>query len=358
MEYIKQLENFFENSSLAFMKTIPFEKVIFDERAKYSCKFGCKNYGRKYSCPPESIALAKKIKKSKYKWILLIATTYSLSSDFSRFKKKTQNYQKEMEIQRISYQLDNLFKINAIDHIQLSGGSCRKCRECSLINNQKCKKPHLKITSMEAVGIDCQKTMHFAGFDLEMPSNNSINRCAAFLLNDDGVSSINLKKIESFQRYKKTYRKSVIKKCNQLREENPKLFKNIELKSLSELKRNNEICDIHCNNYGKNFSCPTYSDKIDLSLWKDYILWSWKENNIKKYSYNNALKKIHSTFFSMGFYFTLSLRDCYCDECQTCSFTLSDKPICNYRKLLSPSMQSQGISPSKFGKEKYGIELI
>ena len=70
------------------------------------------------------------------------------------------------------------------------------------------------------------------------------------------------------------------------------------------------------------------------------------------------MKKIHSTTFSMGFYFAMSLRDCYCDECSQCTFSLSEKTVCNYRKLLSPSMQSQGIDPLNFGKGKYGIELL
>jgi len=354
----KQLTDFFSDSKLAFMKTIPFDKVVFDSRAKYTCKFGCKNYNRKYSCPPESIALSEKIIKSNFNWILLFATTYELSDDTSYFKTRALNYQKEMEIQRISSRLHNLLNLNGINHINLTGGGCRKCRICSLIYNEKCKKPHLKITSMEAVGIDCQKTMHYAGFDLEMPSNGSINRCAAIILNEDDISALNLQKSNSFQKYKQIDENNVQKMCSQLIEENPKLFENIELISISNLKNDDNICNNNCENFSKNFACPPYSDNIELNLWEFYILWTWKKNNFKKYSYNNALKKIHSTFFSMGFYFALSLRDCYCNECNPCNYSLDDRPICNYRKLMSPSMQSQGIDPKIFGKEKYGIELL
>lgn len=356
MSLAEQLTDFFYDGPLAFMKTIPFKKVVFDDRAKYMCKFGCKNYGRNYSCPPTSLILAEKIKKINFNWAILVATTYSLPNNLSSFERKPHNHQKEMEIQRISTQLDNLMNINGINHVVLSGGGCKKCKECSLIKNQRCKKPHLKLTSMEAVGIDCQKTLHYAGFDFEMPNYNSINRCATVLLNDDEISSMNLQKRESFQKYKKPSKKHVEKMCSQLLEEYPKLFESIELKSNLDLEKNDSICNKNCEI--KNFSCPPYSNNIELNLWNDFILWKWRDNNIKKYSYNNALRKIHSTFFSMGFYFAMSLRDCYCDECDPCTFSLLDRTICNYRKLLSPSMQSQGIEPLNFGKGKYGIELL
>jgi predicted metal-binding protein len=356
MTLSEQFIEFFSSSPLVFMKTIPFKEVVFDDRAKYMCKFGCKNYGRKFSCPPNSLALAEKIKNNKFKWALLVATSYPLSNELSRFQRNNQNLQREMEIQRISTQLDNLMNLYEINHIVLSGGACKKCRECSLIKNQMCKKPHQKLTSMEAVGIDCQKTLHYAGFDFEMPNYNSINRCAAVLLNEDDISSINIQKIESFQKYNKPNKNSAENSCSQLLEKYPKLFERIEIRTISDLEKENSICTEHCRI--KNFSCPPYSGKIELDLWDDFILWEWKKSNIKKYSYNIALRKIHSTFFSMGFYFAMSLRDCYCDECIPCTFLGTNKTICNYRKLLSPSMQSQGIDPISFGKGKFGIELL
>lgn len=356
MPLTEQLIDFFSSSPLAFIKTIPFKKVVFDDRAKYMCKFGCKNYGRKFSCPPSSLPFAENIKNNKFKWALLVATSYPLSNDLSSFQRKNQNHQREMEIQRISTQLDNLMNLYGINHIVLSGGGCKKCRECSLIENQMCKKPHQKLTSMEAVGIDCQRTLHYAGFDFEMPNYNSINRCAAVLLNDDDISSINFQKIESFQKYKKPSKNSAEDRCSQLLEEYPKLFERIELRTISDLEKKKSICAENCRI--KNFSCPPYSGKIELDLWNDFIIWEWKKSNIKKYSYNIALRKIHSTFFSMGFYFALSLRDCYCDECVPCTFSGTERTICNYRKLLSPSMQSQDIDPMSFGIGKFGIELL
>jgi predicted metal-binding protein len=356
---LQELTDFFYDSPLAFMKAVPFEKAVFDKKAEYMCKFGCKKYNRSYSCPPESYKLFKKIKDDKFKWVLLVATTYDFPKDYSRFKMKIENSQKEMEIQRISTQLDKIMSKSGLDYTILSGGCCKKCRECSVLNNQKCKKPSLRLTSMESVGIDCQKTMHIAGFDFGMPNSTSINRCAAIFFNTDEICSVNLQKRESFQKYSEISKNQVEKLCSNLLQEFPQLFESIELKSIFDLEIKDSDCTINCKNIKlKNFSCPPYSNKLELNLWTDFILWKWRYNNTKKYSYNTALKKIHSAFFSVGFYFALSLRDCYCDECSQCTFSLSDKPVCNHRKLLSPSMQSQGIYSSYFGKGKYGIELL
>lgn len=356
---LQELTDFFNDSPLAFMKAIPFDKVVFDNKAEYMCKFGCKKYNRSYSCPPASNALSNEIKNGKFKWILLAATTYDYPDDYSRFKMQIKNSHKEMEIQRISTQLDNIMDSSEVDYIVLSGGCCKKCRECSILNNQKCKKPSLKLTSMESIGIDCQKTMNNAGFDFAMPNRTSINRCAAVLFNTNEICSINLQKRESSQKYDEISKEQVEKMCLNLSQEFPKLFESIELKSILDLEINDYNCTTNCKHITQdNFSCPPYSNKLELNLWTDFILWKWRKNNTKKHSYNTALKKIHSAFFSMGFYFALSLRDCYCDECSECTFSLSDKPVCNHRKLLSPSMQSQGIFPSNFGKGKYGIELL
>jgi hypothetical protein len=67
---------------------------------------------------------------------------------------------------------------------------------------------------------------------------------------------------------------------------------------------------------------------------------------------------LHTSFFSLGLYFSFSVRDCFCDECSICEYGLIEYPFCNYRKIMAPSMQSQGIDPSQFGKGKYGLEFV
>lgn len=358
MNVIRNIEKFFKKSPLAFMKTIPIDDVIFDERAKFMCKFGCKNFNRKYSCPPYSFSAYKKIKREDFKWTILFATSYKLNNNYSRFKIRYINNQREYEIQRISHQLHNLITFNGYKNKVFSGGSCKKCRPCSCIDGTECKKPSLKLTSMEAVQIDCIKTLNNAGFDFQLTDSHTLNRCGCIFTNDKNLSKIYLKKNNSFQKFKQASIKEIEDFFDQLIKENPKLYEKIDIVPIEKITIGDSLCKTDCNFYGKNFSCPPYSKKIDLTLWKNAVIWKWKESKFKKYRYNIALKKIHEMLYSFGYYFAFSIRDCFCNECTVCSFLNSDISFCQNRKILSPSMQSQGIDPNKFGAGKLGIELF
>lgn len=357
MKPLDELRQFFETSPLAFMRTIPFDKVFFDDRCKYLCKYGCKNYQRKYCCPPDSLELKEAILNHNYKWILLAATSSPLPPGITPYKKLFLDRHKEREIQRISTALQEMFIQNKIKHVVLSGGACKKCQICSKIKHLKCKKPNKKLTSMEAVGIDCQKTLSAAGFPFEMPAKNSINRCTALLFDSDKFFTVNWKKIPSYQTFQKVTNSQIQITIDTLLKEYPQMFRKIELMSLREINTDHDLCEI-CSSNKNNYSCPPYSDKINLSLWDKCILWRWNENNFKKYSYNTALKLIHNTFFSLGLYFTFTIRDCYCDACPVCEYGKCDSQTCKFKKILSPSMQSQGIDPMQFGDGKFGLELI
>lgn len=354
---INNLQEYFHKTSLAFIKAVPTEMLTYDERAKYMCKFGCKNYNRKHSCPSESLTTLNTIKESHYKWAILFATTYQIPAPYTRYRIKALNRNKELEIQRICAELEGIMNFNGINHILLSSGPCRRCVECSMINEEPCKKPQLKQVSMEAVGIDCQKTMHSVGFDFQMPNNGSINRCGCILTNEEELSSIHFNSINSRQKFGLPLPKDTYEMCSRLVDEYPNLYVSVQMISLEDIHKGNSLCH-NCESWGKNFACPPYSDKIDISLWNFAVLWKWRENDKKKNGYNIALKTIHGAFFSLGYYFALSLRDCYCDECRPCTYLSAEKPVCNSRKLLSPSMQSQGINPKHFGEGKFGLVLL
>jgi predicted metal-binding protein len=357
MGIIQSLRNYFDTSPLAFMRTVPAEMLEFDQRAKYMCKFGCKNYNRRYSCPPESLTVLDRLQKHKYRWAILLATTYKIDSGYSRYMIKALNQRKEYEIQRICNQIGNILDSNDIGHLLLSGGPCRQCKQCSLTRNEVCRKPEFSQVSMEAVCIDCQKTMHNAGFDFQMPNNGSINRCGCILTNKDELSSIYLNNIESHQKLIHPSKEQTLEMCSRLLFEYPQLYDSVQLISLAEICKEGPPCE-SCQRYGTSFSCPPYSEKMEIDLWNFGIVWRWQKNDRKKYSYNVALRTIHRAFFSLGYYFALSLRDCYCEECKPCNYLRSEKPICNSRQLLSPSMQSQGINLCQFGEGKFGLELI
>lgn len=358
MNVTQMIENFYEESPLVFMKTIPIGEVFFDDRAKFMCKFGCKNFNRKFSCPPYSLSTYKKVRNYNFNWVILFATSYKFNNNYSKFKTKFLYSQKEYEIQRISHQLFNLINFNGHKNLVFSGGSCKRCRPCSCVEGSGCKKPSLKQISMEAIQIDCIKTLTNAGFDLQLTNYHTLNRCGCIFTNDENLSNIFLKKKDSFQKFTQTPVKEVKEYLSNLSQGNSRLFEEIEIIPIEKLKFGNALCKQICKYFGYNYSCPPFSRKINLALWKNAIIWKWKENKFKKYRYNLALKKLHEIMYSFGYYFALSIRDCYCNECNICSFSDSNKKFCQNRKMLSPSMQSQGINPREFGIGKFGIELF
>ena len=356
MDLTSELMKYSETSPIAFLKCVGFEEVVFDRRAQFMCKFGCKNYARKYSCPPKSMQIQKKLKE--YRYVVLFATTSEIPQGNSQWQTRALNRQKEYEIQRISAAIDNIFLMNAVKHITLGGGACKRCRKCSQQENNPCKKPHLKQVSMEASGIDCQRTMHNAGFDFEMPNKGSINRCGAVFFNDEILKGILVQKNISLQNYSFPDNGIAQRMCEKLLLEYSGFFHDIHIVPISDLDVSKNIMCNKCEIMGTNFACPPYSSRINLNMWKYAVIWNWRRNGTKKWSYNSALKTVHGAFYSLDNYFALSLRDCYCDECDICNYLNDNDPICVSRRLLAPSMQSQGIGVEAFGKGKFGIELL
>ena len=199
---------------------------------------------------------------------------------------------------------------NRHKNIVFSGGACKKCRPCSCIEVNKCKKPSLKQIRMEAIQIDCIKTLSNAGFNFQLTDPHTINKCGCIFTNDKNLSEIYLKKNNSFQKFNQASLKEIGDFFNQLIKENPKLYDKIEIVPIKKIKIGAPSCKKDCKFYGKNFSWPPYSKKIDLTLWNKAIIWKWKGSEFKKYRYNIALKKLHEMLYSFGYDFAFSIRDC------------------------------------------------
>jgi hypothetical protein len=197
---------------------------------------------------------------------------------------------------------------------------------------------------MEANSIDCIKTMTFAGYDFEMPNINSINRCTAVVFNDSDLD-IFLKNRESPQKLKRIRKSELETLINNLMKQ--KLFQEIKIIKVSDVKN---FTDIKINDKIQNYSNPPYSDQIPINLWNNAIIWKLNDGN----NYNSALSTIHKAAFSLGYYFSLSIRDNSCDYCISCKFP----KVCPNRIILAPSMASQGIDPVQFGTGRWGIELL
>lgn len=351
------LLRYIRNNHIAFVRNVPVSSIVFDERAIYKCKYGCRNFDRKHSCPPESLRTREEIRRGEYQWVLLFATTSKIPRRFTPYRRRLENYVRENEIQRISQDIDAIFNEHGVFHGTLSGGSCHRCRICSRMKGNACVRPSRMQTSMEAIGIDCQKTMHRAGFDFQMPNIDSINRCGSVFHGVDTLRGFGAWTRESNQKYVRPTLAHTIKLCKEFAHLHPELFESIRVVPVTGLPIAKNECS-NCAFRGENLSCPPYSDQIRISLWNHAIIWKWTENECKEYDYSHAFLEFHKRVFSLGHYLSLSLRDGPCDGCIRCAPKVGNSAECPHRRLMAPSIQSQGIDISLLGSGRYGIELI
>jgi len=132
---------------------------------RYACEIGCKNFAKKWCCPPESKTL--NILMGGYSRVL-ITCIYVLLDDF---KYINGGYQKIRAANSILKSLSNKLSRTIerdVYGLALLNGSCNLCRPCAKKLDLPCKKPDDMRFSMESTGIDvCKLLQETLGFHLQ-----------------------------------------------------------------------------------------------------------------------------------------------------------------------------------------------
>ena len=114
------------------------------------CKSGCKNYGRKYSCPPFSPSFESLSSGHGGLFVLIFRCNLSQIKSTEYNKLRIANVVMKSRIDKLMRVLEQRFGTKF-----LSTGSCRLCKPCRAKLNQPCRHPDKRRYSLEAVGIDC-----------------------------------------------------------------------------------------------------------------------------------------------------------------------------------------------------------
>ena len=124
-------------------------KQLFSEM----CKSGCKNYNKKYSCPPFSPNFEDLIKNQNKEGLFVVLFQCNLtqinSTEYNKLR--IANVVMKSKIDKIMRLLEKEFNT-----IFLSTGSCRLCKPCKLVLKQPCKHPDERRYSLESTGVDCK----------------------------------------------------------------------------------------------------------------------------------------------------------------------------------------------------------
>lgn len=130
----------------------------------YLCKIGCKNYNRKWSCPPFSPTYTNESRGYKYITVCL------LSMELEQFSYIKNDYLKVKAANSIlKSRIDRSLRSLVKDGMKnISTGSCRLCKPCKCKNNEFCIHPFERAYSFEALGIDVSKLVNdLFGFELQ-----------------------------------------------------------------------------------------------------------------------------------------------------------------------------------------------
>jgi predicted metal-binding protein len=174
---------------------INFDQIVFDPEVQTYCdnpKFKCPHYGHSWCCPPSAPYLEEKISQYK-KHLFLIYVKFDLKKHIKEMKVE---YPKKKEnriwtsIYRNNFVRDYLEKEILVflenynetynDKLILWDGHCKICEKegnrCTYDSKEPCRYPKDKRYSMEAVGINVDKTVRKLNIQIEWPPTNFIYR--------------------------------------------------------------------------------------------------------------------------------------------------------------------------------------
>jgi predicted metal-binding protein len=125
-------------------KDIKINKEFFAEMCKK-----CRNYNKKYSCPPKSPDFNLLCNKSGL-FIVLLKINLSQISSSEYNKVQIANSMLKSRIDKIMRVLEKKLCAKYI-----GSGSCRLCKPCNMQKNLPCRHPKEMRFSLESIGIDC-----------------------------------------------------------------------------------------------------------------------------------------------------------------------------------------------------------
>ncbi len=137
-------------------KLIDTDQVIFDPRSFLKCRFGCNRWGNYWTCPP------------------------NLNLSPEMFMEAFDKYSKAIIVKTADPDVGQDIALAVEKEAMLSYGSlyafamalCVKCEECAY--PQPCLYPHLARPSMDAYGVDIDKTIEASGFKVEFDKNGEL----------------------------------------------------------------------------------------------------------------------------------------------------------------------------------------
>jgi predicted metal-binding protein len=137
-------------------RLIETDQIVFDPRSFLKCRFGCKRFGKYWTCPPH-LGISRELFMeafSRFRWGLVIQTADPRVG------------------QEVALAVEKEAMLSYGCMYAMALVLCVKCDECAFPD--PCKFPHLARPSMDAYGMDIGKTIAPLGFKVEFDSQGKL----------------------------------------------------------------------------------------------------------------------------------------------------------------------------------------
>ena len=174
----KKLEMMFKQQSYDDFKWINPKGIVVAQWARMKCTFGCKNYGKCGTCPPNtpSVADCRDFFRG-YKTGVVFHFTKRVKKPEDRFAWTRQVNRKLLELER------EVFLAGYYKAFLLFMDSCNLCESCSGVR-EKCQNPKMSRPTPESMAVDVFETVRKIGYPIEVLYDYSqqMNRYAFLLI--------------------------------------------------------------------------------------------------------------------------------------------------------------------------------
>jgi len=177
---IKQLEKMFKDEELKDFKWIdPSKDVVVAQWVRMKCIFGCHEYGRNATCPPNTPPISECERFFKeFKTGVVFHFGKKVENPEERKEWGKELNQKLLDLER------EVFVSGQEKAFVMFMDSCAFCgSECSGVR-EECKQPQKARPGMDAMGVDVYSTVHKLGYKVKVLKDHTetMNRYALLLI--------------------------------------------------------------------------------------------------------------------------------------------------------------------------------
>jgi predicted metal-binding protein len=171
MDFLEQIEKAKELLSFALniegmsgSKLIHIKSVVVDDRVRFQCsQSGCRDYGKKLKCPPNTPSVDEFRKVLSSYFMALVVQMRAGIHDIKNWESETDEL--ALKLHDAVYKIEKkAFSLGFPFAAGLIGGSCKLCKECP--GASVCIKPEKARPSMEGLGIDVIATCRNIGLEV------------------------------------------------------------------------------------------------------------------------------------------------------------------------------------------------